>query len=140
MSPEMIQDQTPGIYPAADKGKDQVAAGPGFQNFRIVGKLAGVQGNKIQVIAGRPLLIELAETAVIKVSAGDTTFCMPGDEVQINGLRNPAQENWIQAESLTITGAKPLSPPEKATRGSRRDRTRRAAEESAEAPEAPDAP
>ena len=42
----------------------------------------------------------------ITVSAGDPTFCQPGDEVKLNALKLP--NGIIQADTILITGAKPL--------------------------------
>ncbi len=138
MTPELLQSQTPGIYPADDAQEGPPAAA-GFQRYRIVGKLAGMQADKIQVMTGaRPLIVKLDPAVSISVTSGDTSFCQPGDEVQVSGLTNPAQANWIQAESLSITGAKPLAPPEKPTRGSRTDRTRRS--KAGDTPPTADAP
>lgn len=101
------------------KGKSKVAAagatapaGSGVMDFRIVGKLTGMQGNVIQVAAGnRPIMIELAEELEITVAAGDTTFCVAGDKVSATGLKNAAQPNYVEAEKITITAAKPLALP-----------------------------
>ncbi len=101
------------------KGKSNVAAagatataGSSVMDFRIVGKLTGIQGNVIQVAAGnRPIMVELAEELKITVAAGDTTFCVAGDKVSATGLKNAAQPNYVEAEKITITAAKPLALP-----------------------------
>ena len=122
MTNEFMRDQTPGIYPLPEK--DEVAAPTAdVLRCRIVGKIAAIQADHLQIAAGsRPLLVQLAPDVVIKVSAGDTTFCREGDQVEVSGLRNAAQENYVQAETITITGATPLAPIEQKTRGLRNQR------------------
>ncbi len=119
MKLEQMQDQTPGIYPIANK--DAAPAAPaGFQDYRIVGKLAGIQGEKMQLAAGnRPLMVSFAPDLVIHLTSTESNFCAEGDEIKVTGLKFPAQANWIQAESILVTGAKPLAPPEKKARASR---------------------
>ncbi len=130
MSRDLVQSQTPGIYPVAEKKgekakSDVPAAGGGSQNFRVVGQLRALQGEKIQVAVGnRPVIVELDPAAKISVAAGDTSFCLQGDAVEVSGLRNPAREQWIQAEAIVITGANPLGATEDKAPG-RNARTRR---------------
>lgn len=131
MSMEQKQDQTPGVYPVVEeargdkKSKAKIAAPPpGSQNFRIVGQVRAVMADKMQVAAGmRPFMIQLDPAATVTVSSGDAMFCKQGDQVTVNGLANPSQESWIQAESIEIAGAEPLKLPEANTnrrsRGSR---------------------
>lgn len=110
MSPEQRQSQTPGIYPVNEK-KDSNVQSPkdGQQNFLVVGLLRAVQSNKIQVFAGsRPIMADLNEQIKISVVAGDVLFCQPGDKVKVTGLRNPSQQDWVQAETVEIVGSKPL--------------------------------
>ena len=124
MRVEQMQDQTPGIYPVVKKD-DAPAPPAGFEDYRIVGNLAGIQGEKMQIAAGnRPLMVDFAPDMVIRVNSTESSFCAEGDEIKVTGLKYPAQENWIQAESILVTGAKPLAPPEKkarATRNTKRD-------------------
>ncbi|MEZ6135978.1 MAG: hypothetical protein R3C53_13840 [Pirellulaceae bacterium] len=132
MSPEQIQEQTPGIYPVAqaqadgegkagDAEKNDVAPAPaGFENYRIVGKLAAIKGESMQVFAGRPLTVTFDPAVQITVTAGDATFCAVGDTIEVSGLQVEGQQNWISASTVTITGAKPLAPPEKKSRSPRK--------------------
>ena len=144
MTAEYMRDQTAGIYPAdAKAGNTENApvkqpnnnrnnrqnngatpAGSSMQ-FRIVGKLTSIQGNTIQVAAGaRPIMIQFDKELKISVVAGDTTFCQPGDKVQVTGLSNAAQKDFVDAEKITVTAAKPLAPP-KPGENTRAARTRR---------------
>ncbi len=92
-----------------EKKQDTAPLPAGFENYRVVGKVAAIQGNMIRVAAGNlPITVQLEPDATITVASGDTTFCMEGDQVEITGLRNSAQENVVQAETVIITGAKPL--------------------------------
>lgn len=124
MSMQERQSQTPGIYPYIannkddgkknrnDVGRNRAAVKPtSGQLLQIVGQVRAIAGNKLQVLAGnRPLIVPLDTQAEISVLAGDAMFCMPGDKVAIEGLRNPAQPDWVQAESVEITGVNSLSP------------------------------
>lgn len=124
MRADQLQEQTPGIYPAKKNEKEE-APPAGFENIRVVGKLMGAQGDRMQVAAGnRPVVVPFDPAMEILVSSGDATFCMEGDEITVTGLRNPSQVNWIKAETIIVTGAKPLAPPEKKARASRADRKR----------------
>ncbi|MCA9131509.1 MAG: hypothetical protein KDA45_00070 [Planctomycetales bacterium] len=135
MSAELVQSQTPGIYPVLEeaeadaKGKKASAtprpAEPGAMNVLVVGLLRGLQGDKISVVAGtRTIVAQLAPDADIVVSSGDTFFCQPGDQVTLTGLKNPA--GLVQAESVRIQGAKPLAQSDgKPPANSRRDRPSR---------------
>ena len=124
MSMQERQSQTPGIYPYVEKkdakdkkdrtdvSKNRTAVRQtSGQLLQVVGQVRAIAGNKLQVLAGnRPLLVPIDTQAEISVQAGDAMFCMPGDKVAIEGLRNPAQPNWIQAENIEITGINSLSP------------------------------
>lgn len=146
LNPDQLREQTPGVYqeggevgkvqpkaaPVKPAAKDPAATKPArtprgagaigdVGSFRVVGQLAGGQGNKLMVMAGTMRLqIELADDAKIGVSGTDLMFCQQGDTVKVSGLRVAGQEKWIQAESVQITGSKPLGPEEgKAAKGSR---------------------
>lgn len=83
------------------------------QNFRIVGQVIGIQGNELQVNTGRqPVRVQMAADAIISVSAPDLGFAVKGDQIHVVGFGNAAQPNAVQAESITITGAKPIAPQE----------------------------
>lgn len=118
MTREQRQAQTPGIYPVVkEEGRRAGRANPkqrvnpsGPQEFQVVGRIAGIEPGRMQILAGnRRLLVELAEELDISVAAGDTTFCRPGDKVSVSGLRNPQQENWLSAETIEIEGSEPLT-------------------------------
>ena len=96
---------------AGQRGAGTPAAG---QVFQIVGRLVNLQADKIQVAAGgRPLVVQLDPAVEISVSAGDATFCFPGDQIQVQGLSRDLRPEYIQAKSITVTGSKPLAPPER---------------------------
>lgn len=85
-----------------------------LQDFRVVGRIANMQGDKIQVVAGvQPLIVQLDGDIQITVAGADATFCAAGDSVLVNGLSRAAQPNLIKAQSIVVTGAQPLSLPEK---------------------------
>ena len=82
------------------------AAGP-VQQFLVVGMLRGMQADKLQIVAGnRPLIVQADPNLSIAVVAGDPLFCQPGDAIKLTGLKNPA--GFIQADTIEVTGAKPL--------------------------------
>ncbi len=93
------------------KETSQPAASPsGAQTYRVVGRVLGSQAGKVFVQAGSVRVqVELAPKAVINVTARDTTFLQTGDKIKVSGLRNAAQEMYIQAENIEIVAAKPLS-------------------------------
>lgn len=132
MSQAQRQNQTSGVYPAAQDDKKNGKQSPPVQNtgeiqdFKIVGQIRAVQGGKMQVVAGnRPLIVPLDSAVKINVQAGDAMFCMSGDSVKVTGLRNPNQANWIQAETIEITGTKALGldqPNQKPTKPKSRSR------------------
>lgn len=129
MTPEQIREQTAGVYqlgneagndkkagaketPKKSQGKQAAAAGAA-QTYRVVGQVVGSQAGKMFVQAGSVRVqFELDPKAVINVTARDTTFIQMGDEVKVSGLRNAAQEQYIQSESIEIKGVKPLGPAE----------------------------
>ncbi|GIW99891.1 MAG: hypothetical protein KatS3mg111_3224 [Pirellulaceae bacterium] len=128
MTPELIQRQTPGIYPmesATDAEREKQPAAPlrrgrqvppggivdtgESQEFFVVGQLRGVQGNKLQVAAGRrPIIVEVDDNLKITVSTGDFTFARPGDQVKVVGFTLAGQDQIVQAEEIVISGAEPL--------------------------------
>ncbi len=136
MSPEQIREQTPGVYQVGgevgnakkpgektkekEKEKEKPSAKPnaastkgGAQPYRVVGQIAGMKSGKMLVQAGAvQVQLELDPKAAIKVISHDTTFCQMGDQVKVSGLRVAGQDQFIQSESLEITGAKPLGPAE----------------------------
>ncbi len=103
------------------------ARASGARAYRVVGQIAQIKAGKMLVQAGgAQIQLELDPKAEIKVTSHDTTFCQMGDQVKVSGLRNAGQEQFIQSESLEITGAKPLGPAEgktaknsKTTKGSK---------------------
>ncbi len=92
---------------AADKQAASHAAPTAGQTFQIVGMLRAIQGDRLQIAAGnQPLIVQASPDLKITVSAGDPTFCQPGDEVKLSALKLP--NGIIQAETIIVTGAKPL--------------------------------
>ncbi len=94
-------------------------------NYRVVGQILGSQGNKLFVQAGQARVqFELDPQAAISVSASDSMFCQLDDEVKVSGLRTAGQDKYIQAETIQITGSKPLGPAEgKAAKNVKSSRT-----------------
>lgn len=77
------------------------------QDYLVVGRLQAIQGDRLQVFAGNvPVIVQAAADLEIKVTAGDPLFCQAGDEIQLNGLKNPS--GVIQGKEIEVTGAKPL--------------------------------
>jgi hypothetical protein len=100
----------------------------GFQNYRVVGSIVAAQGDTLRVAAGNlPIMVQLDPEVVITVASGDTTFCMEGDKVEVTGLRNAGQKEVVEAETVIVTGAKPLGAvdPEMANRNPKNRRDRR---------------
>ncbi|MEO8271251.1 MAG: hypothetical protein ABI557_16130 [Aureliella sp.] len=92
---------------AADNQTANNAAPAAVQTFRVVGILRAVQGDRLQVVAGnQPLILQASPEMKITVSAGDATFCQPGDQVKLNALKLP--NGIIQADTIIVTGAKPI--------------------------------
>ncbi|MCA9126194.1 MAG: hypothetical protein KDB22_03875 [Planctomycetales bacterium] len=130
MTREQMMEQTPGVYPAsmikgskpdekkkptarsAKKPSDEkaTAAVPvGSEDCRIVARIRMIGQGKAQVLAGNiPLILTISQDVAVKVSSGDTTFCMQGDEVSVAGLRNAAQPQLVQGQTIDIVGAKQL--------------------------------
>lgn len=147
MSPEQLQSQTPGVYPAAEdeekeakpgnkpatdrreaRAKANRAAEPrsrnrraadrspaaaqgDVQNYLVVGQLRAMAPDQsaIQIAAGnRPVTINIDPDLEISVVTSDLSFAQPGDEVEVEGLRNAAQASVIQAQSIEISGSQPL--------------------------------
>lgn len=134
LSLEVRQSQTPGIYEIADDDAAEAIAQPErtpppakrqpakrgaaarpatsapgatVQTYQVVGVVRAIQGDRMQVIAGnQPLIFQAAPEVKITVAAGDPTYCQPGDEVSINALKLP--NGILQAESIHVTGTKPL--------------------------------
>jgi len=95
------------------QSKPPAASSAGAQPYRVVGQVVGTQSGKVFVQAGSVRIqFDLDPKAVINVAARDTTFMQIGDQVKVSGLRNAAQEQYIQAETVAIVGAKPLGPAE----------------------------
>ncbi len=77
------------------------------KRYQIVGVVRAIQGDRMQVLAGnQPLIFQAAPEVTVTVSAGDPSYCQPGDEVIVNALKLP--NGIMQAESIHVTGAKPL--------------------------------
>ncbi|MEM8733356.1 MAG: hypothetical protein AAGG44_03990 [Planctomycetota bacterium] len=131
LTQEQRRDQTPGVYPAANKdtqpqgrnnnprsqqtgrnngnrrGRNQQANSS--SRFRVVGQIRALQADKVQVVAGRmPVMIQLANELEISVKSADMLFSSDGDKVKVTGLRNSAQPKFIQTETMQIESAKPL--------------------------------
>lgn len=92
---------------AADKQAANNVAPAAGQTFQVVGMLRAIQGDRLQIAAGnQPLIVQASPDLKITVSAGDPTFCQPSDEVKLSALKLP--NGIIQAETIIVTGAKPL--------------------------------
>ena len=92
---------------AVDKQAANNSSPAAVQTFHVVGMLRAIQGDHLQIMAGnQPLIIQASPELKITVSAGDPTFCQPGDEVKLNALKLP--NGVIQADTIIVTGAKPL--------------------------------
>jgi hypothetical protein len=95
--------------PRDNKGKADAATTPqgSVADFLVVGMLRAIQGDKLQIFAGnRPLIVPFAPDLNVTVTAGDPLFCQMGDEIAINGFKDSS--GFIQAETIVVTGAKPL--------------------------------
>ncbi len=115
----------PGTKGKADEKTALAPAPAGSQNFRVVGKIAAAQGDTLRVAAGNlVIMVQLDPAVVITVAAGDTTFCMEGDKVEVTGLRNASQKEVVEAETVIVTGAKPLGTVEQ-EKSNRKPRSRR---------------
>lgn len=95
---------------AANRAAERSATttpGATVQDYQVVGVVRAIQGARMQVVAGnQPLIFQAAPEVTVTVAAGDPTFCQPGDEVSVNALKLP--NGILQAESIQVTGAKPL--------------------------------
>ncbi len=114
-APAQANAKTQANAKASTKGQTKQGSGSsaGAQPYRVVAQVVGVQAGKVFVQAGSVRIqFELAPKAVINVAARDTTFMQIGDQVKVSGLRNAAQEQYIQAETVEIVAAKPLGPAE----------------------------
>lgn len=81
------------------------------QDFKVVGRITNVQGNKLQINTGRQaLIVQLAANAKIKVKMPDTEYAVKGDHVHVVGFSHTAQPDTVKAKIVSITGAKPLRP------------------------------
>jgi len=115
----------PGTKGKADEKSTLAPAPAGSQNFRVVGKIAAAQGDTLRIAAGNlPIMVQLDPEVVITVASGDTTFCMEGDKVEVTGLRNASQKDVVEAETVIVTGAKPLGTAEQ-EKSNRKPRSRR---------------
>lgn len=114
MTREFAQRQTAGVYPIPPKkAENKATASNPAQDFFIVGRVLGMQGDRLAITAGnRTITIDLTPDATLNVTTGDLSYALPGDEVKVSGLCNSAQKTYVQAESIDITGAKPLALPE----------------------------
>ena len=93
--------------PANARGDNTAGPTGAVQDYLVVGMLRGIQGDKMQVVAGnRPVIVPIARDLKISVTAGDPLFCQPGDTIEMTGLKNPA--GLVQADVIDVTGAKPL--------------------------------
>ncbi len=164
MTRQLLESQTPGIYPVAAQGGAGQEAGareeppgrnptargrrtaalqPGAaQPFRIVGQIRGVRGNRLQVVAGpRAVVVEVAPDAKITVAAGDLTFAAPGDKVVATGLAVSGQSQVIQAQEIVVTAAQTLGAGAPKDVGRRAGRRRGATDPAPnDKPDDPDAP
>ncbi|QDV28012.1 hypothetical protein [Aureliella helgolandensis] len=121
MSRQERQDQMPGIYPVeepeanqsrqpAKKAPDPASErSPAIKTVRVVGQLKFAKQGKLQVMVGaRSIVVTLAEDGIVKVASSDLSLAVQGDAVEISGLRNAAQPDWIQVQKMTVTGVQPL--------------------------------
>lgn len=161
MTMEQMREQTPGIYqegktpppgakglfaddsqkpgnkggskPAGNKPADAAQPAVGASAaYRVVGKLMGLHGNTIMVMAEQPMQFELDPAATISVTSSDLTFAVHGDPVAVSGLRNPAEPAYIQAEKLEIKAAQKLTQAQPTARGRTRGNLRGKAAEADE--------
>jgi hypothetical protein len=94
----------------SDKSAGAAATPVQFEKYMVVGQIANIQGNKVLINTGNQALnIQIADSTKVKVSFPDLELCVKGDEVQVVGLGTDMQPDLVQARSLLITAAKPLT-------------------------------
>jgi hypothetical protein len=87
----------------------------------VLGTVVEYKSGKIKVAAGPYTVVaELPETATISVDVRHCLWAQPGDKVELSARYNPYLRGQAQGQQMTITAAKPLTPPEKASKSRRR--------------------
>jgi hypothetical protein len=97
--------------PMAEKsgGKNSPAGPTSYRRVQVVGSLLGMQNNMLMLnCGGQPLQVPVDAKVKISVRSSGLQLARPSDKVSISGLFSPKTPEQIKADSLTITGAKPL--------------------------------
>lgn len=88
----------------------------------VIGTLLEYKNGKIKVAAGPYTVVaDFPETATISVDVRHCLWAQPGDKVELTARYNPYLRGQAQGQQLTITAAKPLTPPEKVNKSRRRE-------------------
>jgi hypothetical protein len=113
----------PGIHgdAPADEVEEQRGNRKGqSETYVVVGTIKMIKDTQMQVVAEeeKPIRVQLAKDAEIKVEVDDYTLASIGDEIAVKGRQAVAplgqQPGQIYAEDVTITLAKPLESDSKA--------------------------
>ncbi len=115
---EELKRNVPGIYPAGvakgtnlledpKKGKEVT---PKSQQCNVVGQIMLFDKEAIMVQAGAARLkVPILETTKVSVRFNTVELSKAGDAVKVSGLFSPKTPDQVMAQSITITGAQPLT-------------------------------
>lgn len=116
---EEMKRNIPGVYPAGvGKGTNlleqkKTPAATEAQKFDIVGMIQAKDAENLLILAGNQRIkIQVNAKTKVNVFLNGLDLVKNGDAIQVNGLYSPQSPDLIMAQSIAVTGAKPLAPEE----------------------------
>jgi hypothetical protein len=103
----------------SEEGGQRPAKRAAVENCVVIGTIKLLKDDQLQVVAdGKPVKVQLAKEAEIKVEVDDYTLAAAGDEIVVRGrtVQPPSgqQPGHVFGEDVTITLAQPLESTSKA--------------------------
>jgi hypothetical protein len=87
----------------------------------VIGTLVEFKNGKIKVAAGPySVVADVPETVTISVDVRHCLWAQPGDKVELSARYSPYLRGQAEGQQISVTAAKPLTLPEKASKSRRR--------------------
>jgi len=113
------EEERPEVKDEAPKKEGEVAGET--MACLVIGTLVEFKNGKIKVAAGPYTVVaEVPETVTISVDVRHCLWTQPGDKVELSARYSPYLRGQAEGQQMTVTAAKPLTLPEKASKSGRR--------------------
>lgn len=109
-NPATMKEHVPGVHLLGVAGSDglfsdEKVPANSVKSYRVIAQLIGVAKNKMMVAAGsNRLQVEVDPNVAINVSVPGMDLCQPGDDIAISGFTYPNQPQFVESQTISVTG------------------------------------